>query len=170
MAGNEAVLLAEADSPAAKTDAKPASEDRCESGSEADAKASKTAKPAAKTDAKPQAKAAKNESQAGQGLRGKRRSETKVDAAAADSTSQQTFQATLTLSSTVAKLKDDKVTHVEQPVRYDEDRLKKLVEQALKENKIPVDLVRIELNAPEGMKKSDRWDLKLAPSSEAKTR
>ena len=58
------------------------------------------------------------------------------------------FQATLTLSSTVAKLKDDgKVTQVEQPVRYDEDRLKKLVEQALEENKIPADQVRIELTA-----------------------
>ena len=59
-------------------------------------------------------------------------------------------------------------TQVEQPVRYDEDRLRKLVEQALKENKIPADRVRIELNAPEGVKKSDHWELKLAPSSEAK--
>ena len=69
---------------------------------------------------------------------------TKVDSAAAEPTSQQTFQATLTLSSTVAKLKDDKPTQNVQPVRYDEDRLKKLVEEALEENKITVDQVRIE--------------------------
>ena len=90
----------------------------------------------------------------------------KVDSAAADLSSAQPYQATLTLSSTVAMLKDGNVVQDEKAVRYDEEHLKQLVEQTLEENN--VDQVRIELTAPEELKKSDRWNLKLVSSPEAK--
>jgi len=137
MAGDEAVLLAKADSTAAKAEEKA------------------NAKPQAKADVKPEVKVPA----------------AKADSTTADSTPEQSFQAKLTLSSTVAKLIDGKVVQKPQPVRYDEDRLKKVVEQALTEilvNKDLVDQVRIELTTPDGSKKSEHWNLKLVPNSEAK--
>ena len=147
MAGNEAVLLAQADSACgegrreteAKAEAKPEAKADAKTGSE-DRRESRRRKPKPKPRPKP--KRSRRTKPESQGLT--------VDPRQPMRLRQQPFQATLTLSSTVAKLKDGKVTQVEQPVRYDEDRLKKLVEQALEENKIPVDQVRIELTAPDG--------------------
>ncbi len=160
MAGNEAVLLAEADSTAVAAGAKSA-----EKGD---------GKPQAKTEAKPAEKAG-TEPPVKVSTEKLPVPATKLDSAAAEATSQQTFQATLALSTTVAKLVDDKPTQDVQPVRYDYDRLKKLVEEALEANKINVDLVRVELDAvnalgvPIESKKSDHWNLKLSPSTEVKT-
>lgn len=162
MAGNEAVLLAQADSASAKATAGPKAEAKTEEKAEAKPEAKTASKTEAKAEAKPKAKTENKVSTEKPPVPA-----TKVDSAAADSTSQQSFQATLNLSSLVTKLQDDNPTKVEQPVRYDDERLKTLVQQALEENKVPVDRVRIELTAPEGKKKSDTWDLKLAPSSEA---
>ena len=141
MTGDDAAVLALADSPAVKTGAKP--EAKADTKPEAKADTKPEAKAESKTQAKPEATPA-----------------AKVYSAAAESTSPQVFQAELKLASRVAKLVDgpdgNKVTQlVDQPVRYDEERLKKLVGQALKENRIPVDRVKIELTAPEGAKKSE---------------
>jgi len=152
MAGGEAVLLAEAESSAVKADAK------AEEKVSAITKEKAESKTEPKTEAKSEPKTPA----------------TKADSAAdstADSTPGQSFQATLTLSSTLAKLIDGKVIQSPQPVRYDEDRLKNVVEQSLLEileSKPLVDQVRIELTTPDGSKKSEHWNLKLVPSSEAK--
>jgi SecD/SecF fusion protein len=152
MAGRDAVALAEADSSATRAGAPPPPQSfNPEPAATAGKEAAKPAKAGAATEPEAEHKPA-----------------AKLDSAAADATSQQPFQATLTLLSRVAKLKDGEVAQVDQPVRYDEDRLRKVVEQALAENNVPVDEVRIDLNAAEGVKKSERWDLKLAPRSEGK--
>ncbi len=170
MAGREAVLLAQAELPAVKADAKP----------EVKADVKPQAKPDAKADAKPEAKAdtkaeAKPEAKA----------ETKVSSGeAAGSCHQGRFRSgRFNLAASVPGDADALVDRgktgerpgrnmvtqqVAQSVRYDEDRLRKLVEQALEENKIPAKLVVIQLNAVAGVKKSDRWELKLAPSTEVK--
>ena len=151
MAGPESVLLAQADPTAAKTDAKPPAP----TATKADAKP--LAPAAAQADAKPPAKAeATTELPAGN-----------ESAAKAESAAEQVYQETLTLSSRAPKLKDGAVTNEPQPVRYDQDRLEKLVEQALEKNQIPLNQVQIELTARDGSKTSDSWDLKLASTSPA---
>ena len=138
MAGDEAVLLAQADSTSVKGAAVSKSEVRPNEKADVPPQPQTKAKP--KADVKPHAEAFTEKTPV---------PATKVVSAATDV---QPFQATLTLSSTVAKLKDGKATDIPQPVRYDEDRLKKLIEEALEENKIPADQVRIELTAPDGSK------------------
>ena len=89
------------------------------------------AKPEPKTDAKPQAKAADEAGGQDGAETAPSKPGSKAQSPAAESASPQAFEATLNLSSRVAKLKDGdpaKVEQVEQPVRYDQDRLQKLVE------------------------------------------
>jgi SecD/SecF fusion protein len=150
----------------AKADAKPERKADAKPGTKADAKpeSKADAKPDAKADAKPDAKskpAAKvpTEKTSARG--------TKVGSAVDYSTPQQSFQATLTLSSTVTKLVNGKSEQKVEPVRYDADRIKAVIEQALEENKIPVKQVAIQLTNSEGLTKAAQWDLKLAPSPEA---
>ncbi|MGO9112423.1 MAG: protein translocase subunit SecD [Thermoguttaceae bacterium] len=175
MAGDEAVLFAQADSPPAKATSNPKSELKPEEKADAKSQAKSEVKAEPKAEAMTEPKAeAKPESKKEPKSQVKVSPEkitvavTKVDSATVEATQGQPFQAVLALSSTVTKLENGEEKKELQPVRYDGDRLKKVVEEALEENKIPAGQVRIELSAPEGVKKSDRWDLKLAPSSEAK--
>ncbi len=156
MVGDEAVLLAQADSTAVKAAATVKSE--AKPVEKADVPAALQAQTTSKANAeeKPQPAVLPEENPV---------AKTKVVSAASDAPS---FQETLKFSSNVPKLVDGKVTQVEEPVRYDADRLAKLIEESLAENKIPADKVRIELTAPDGSKKSDRYDLKLVPNPDAK--
>ena len=175
MTGDDAVLLALAESPAGKATADPKSETKPQPKAEAESKAE--SKPGEKAETKPQPKAAaqpKAEAKAENQPPPKVSTvntplpTAKVDSPAADSGPRQTFEATLTLSSRVTKLKDNESQQKDEPVRYDEDRLKNVIEQVLEANRIPVEQVKIDLTAPDGSKKSDRWVLKLAPSMEGK--
>ncbi len=175
MTGDDALLLALAESPAGKATADPKSETKPQPKAEAESKAE--SKPGEKAETKPPPKAAaqpKTEAKAENQPPPKVSTvntplpTAKVDSPAADSGPRQTFEATLTLSSRVTKLKDNESQQKDEPVRYDEDRLKNVIEQVLEANRIPVEQVKIDLTAPDGSKKSDRWVLKLAPSMEGK--
>jgi SecD/SecF fusion protein len=153
MTGDDAVLLALAESPAVKATADPKSE----------------TKPQPKAAAQPKTEAkAENQPPPKVSTVNTPLPAAKVDSPAADSGPRQTFEATLTLSSRVTKLKDNESQQKDEPVRYDEDRLKNVIEQVLEANRIPVEQVKIDLTALDGSKKSDRWVLKLAPSMEGK--
>ncbi len=181
MAGHDAILLAEADSTAATPVAKPPAEADAKTQTKPEAKTE--AKPAAKTEVKPEPKTqtkpeTKSEAKPPAKVAAEKPSVSaaKVESPTADSTSPQVFRAVLTLSSTVAELnKEGDVTQVEKHIRYDGDRLKNLVERALAEHEVNVELVRIdltalnELNVPDESKKSDRWELKITPSTAAAT-
>jgi len=65
-------------------------------------------------------------------------------------------------------MQDNNEVDVEKPVKYDQDRLKKFIEQALAENGVPSDQVRIELTSQDGSTRSESWDLKIAPNFETK--
>jgi SecD/SecF fusion protein len=168
MAGPEAVLLALADAPGAKStaeakvDAKPATKAETKTAAKPEPKAE--VKSPAKTDGnaepKPEPKAEKSEAE--------KTAPIKVDSKAADSGSRSVFQATLTLSSTVAQVNDGKESDIPQPVKYDQDRLQKAIERALEENQIPKDEVRIELTSEDGSSRSDKWTLKLTANYETR--
>jgi SecD/SecF fusion protein len=152
MVGHDAVLFAKADAPSEKAN----SDAKLDAKTPTKAEAKPEAKAEPKVEANPQTKPAAEKTSV---------PVKKEDSATAESTLDQSFQATLTLSSSVAKVVDGKTVQIEQPVRYDEDRLKQLIEQTLEENKIPADQIRIELiSVPEGSKKADRWKLKLSPA------
>ena len=165
MAGNDAVLLAQAESTPAK-----AAEPKADAKTETKPEPKVDVKPEPKPDKKPEPKAEtkpepKPEPKAEP--RPEPKADVKPDAkaeSAAGSTSPQSFQAKLSLSSIVAILRDDKPTQVEKPVRYDEIHLRQEVEQALKQNGISSSEVRIDLFSPDGSTKSENWDLKLTPS------
>jgi SecD/SecF fusion protein len=183
MAGPEAVLLALADPPPAKSTAATAEVKSGTLGPKAEVKAP------AKSDTKAEVKApakAEVKAPATSGTKAEAKppakSDTKADVKApaksdeksepkpASQPAEQVFQATLTLTSSAAQLKDTEQSYVEQQVKYDLDNLKKVIGQALEENGIPVDQVRIDL-APHDQSsstKSDVWDLKLRPNYESR--
>ena len=152
MAGNDAVLLAQAESAPAKAAAEP----------KADVKTG--VKPVPKTDAKPETKADKKPEPKAE-TKPEPKPEAKADSAAG-STAPQSFQANLTLLSTVSMLKDKDVISVEKPVRYDRDHLKPLVEEALTANGISSNDVHVDMFSPDNSNKSAEWNLQVTPNFE----
>ncbi len=121
-------------------------------------------KPVPKTDAKPETKADKKPEPKAE-TKPEPKPEAKADSAAG-STAPQSFQANLTLLSTVSMLKDKDVISVEKPVRYDRDHLKPLVEEALTANGISSNDVHVDMFSPDNSNKSAEWNLQVTPNFE----
>ena len=186
MAGNEAVLLAEAAAPPPAAGAKPPETSGAKPAEKGEVKppaAKPESKPEAKPEPKPEAKPgpkpeAKLEAKAQatpQPQPEKKPAAKEAAIAPANPQPAETgpaspplFEAQLKLASTVTKLVDGNPKFVEQSVRYDKDQLASLVAKALQENEIDPKLVDIVLGGnEERVTKSDHWDVTLSPKSGA---